>query len=220
MWRLLVDRVAVVALFGVLDTFLARDLTHEIALASSRVESALAMLMLVAHCVYFVFVTLMIILVWTRPPATERDRRFSSWFFSVLGTFGLSVTPLLPGGLVLFRTTAAMALVEAVVITSALTMALVTLAILGRCFSITPQARGLVVRGPYRIVRHPLYLCEAMSILAIGAASGTTSEMSVALAVLIIQVRRTQLEERVLSSAFPEYRHAFRGIRHLVPGIY
>ena len=38
--------------------------------------------------------------------------------------------------------------------------AMLSLATLGRCFAILPGARGVVVRGPYRIVRHPAYAGE------------------------------------------------------------
>lgn len=77
--------------------------------------------------------------------------------------------------------------------------------VLGRCFGVLPEARGLVVRGPYRLVRHPVYLGE------IGAAAGLVAGAPaarnlVALAVLVAaQLVRMRLEERALAQAFPEY---------------
>src|SRR5262249_37442947 len=38
---------------------------------------------------------------------------------------------------------------------------------LGRSFSILPQARGFASDGPYRFVRHPLYLAEQVTTFAI-----------------------------------------------------
>ncbi len=75
---------------------------------------------------------------------------------------------------------------------------------LGRAFSIMAQARRLVTTGPYAIVRHPLYLCEEITVL--GAA---LMHLSIA-AVLIVatqwmfQLRRMTNEEKVLGAAFPE----------------
>src|SRR4051794_3857031 len=76
---------------------------------------------------------------------------------------------------------------------------------LGRCFGVLPEARGLVTRGPYRVVRHPVYLGElgAAAGLVIGA---PVSRNLVAMAALIAaQIVRMRLEERALESAFPEY---------------
>jgi protein-S-isoprenylcysteine O-methyltransferase Ste14 len=39
-----------------------------------------------------------------------------------------------------------------------MTWQLVSKATLGRSFGLLPAARGLVTRGPYRVVRHPIYL--------------------------------------------------------------
>jgi protein-S-isoprenylcysteine O-methyltransferase Ste14 len=138
----------------------------------------------------------------------------------MLGTFGLTIAPMLPSGPVIFHSGTMGAFVESVVLVIAFSLALIALDTLGRSFSITPQARRLVARGPYCAVRHPLYLFEAMAILAITFASGTATMMIGAVIVLASQVRRAQLEERLLNKTFPEYEAAFRGVPRFLPGIY
>ena len=44
-----------------------------------------------------------------------------------------------------------------------ITWALYSLSYLGRRFSIVPEARGLVIDGPYRLARHPIYLGEILA---------------------------------------------------------
>ena len=82
---------------------------------------------------------------------------------------------------------------------------LVAALFLGRCFGILPEARGLVTAGPYRLVRHPVYLGEigACSGLAIAAAS--PANMLVLAALVAGQAVRMRLEERALTDAFPQY---------------
>ena len=76
---------------------------------------------------------------------------------------------------------------------------------LGRCFGILPEVRGLVTRGPYRYVRHPVYLGElgVLSGLVIGAP--TIWNATCAAAIVAAQVVRMGLEERALEAEFPAY---------------
>ena len=98
--------------------------------------------------------------------------------------------------------------------------AVVTLYQLGRSFSVMAESRHLAMSGPYRFVRHPLYLTEGIAIIGMFMqfASGWTALM---LAVQIaFQFRRIHNEESVLSAKFPEYAVYQRTTARLVPGIY
>src|SRR5438270_8715150 len=46
-------------------------------------------------------------------------------------------------------------------------MMLVTIRHLGRSFSLVPQARNVVQTGPYRWIKHPLYLSEEIVVLGV-----------------------------------------------------
>ena len=91
---------------------------------------------------------------------------------------------------------------------------------LNRSFSILPQARLLVLRGPYHFIRHPLYLAEAISI--IGVLINFLSLLALALfcVQLTCQFLRMNYEENVLRAAFPEYEAYRRRTARLLPGVY
>lgn len=76
---------------------------------------------------------------------------------------------------------------------------------LGRCFGILPEARGLVTSGPYRFVRHPVYVGEFLMYggLVLGAASARN--LAGAAVFVAAQSVRMRLEERALEREFPEY---------------
>src|SRR5438067_8535841 len=46
-------------------------------------------------------------------------------------------------------------------------MMLVTIRHLGKSFSLVPQARNVVQTGPYRWIKHPLYLSEEIAIVGV-----------------------------------------------------
>ena len=101
-----------------------------------------------------------------------------------------------------------------------LSFSIVSVLFLGRCFGVLPDVRGLVMRGPYRYVRHPLYLGELASVL--GIAIGSTRWMpAVAVWALCIglQLVRTRYEEDGLRAEFPEYGPYADRTKRLIPGV-
>ena len=91
---------------------------------------------------------------------------------------------------------------------------------LGTCFGVLPDVRGLVMRGPYRIVRHPLYLGELVS--ALGLVVGTSRPLPALLAwaaCVAVQIVRTRYEEEGLRAEFPEYEDYARRTSRLIPGV-
>jgi len=88
---------------------------------------------------------------------------------------------------------------------------------LGRCFAIFPAFRGVVARGPYRLVRHPAYMGELMMVAAcLWAAPGVIAGALGALIVPAIYTR-IRVEEALLAES-RDYRDYAGAVRwRLVP---
>jgi protein-S-isoprenylcysteine O-methyltransferase Ste14 len=81
----------------------------------------------------------------------------------------------------------------------------VTLSFLGRSLSVMPEARRLVSGGPYAIVRHPLYLCEILGVVAIVLQYRSSAAAALFSLIVVLQVARALWEETVLARAFPDF---------------
>jgi len=95
-------------------------------------------------------------------------------------------------------------------------------AALGSAWSLVPtadRATGLVTRGPYRLVRHPIYL--GLSLLALGEALafGSWPAAAVVLAAIVPTfVWRARAEERLLADMFGErHAHYRKQTRMMIP---
>jgi protein-S-isoprenylcysteine O-methyltransferase Ste14 len=163
------------------------------------------------------FLTLVVVLfiIRRRTPASSRARWLPG-LVALLGTFLLNVVAFLP--VEDSASTEALLASSAVVIVGTL-FTIWSLATLGRCFGLFPEARGLVMRGPYRMVRHPVYAGELVSALGLLLAKPHPLVLAVFVAFVALQYGRTIFEERALTEAFPdEYSSYRRQVPRLVPG--
>lgn len=77
---------------------------------------------------------------------------------------------------------------------------------LGTAFSIVPEARRLVQTGPYRWIRHPLYLAGFVIGLGLLMVSFSPPALGLFIAFTGCQCLRMEYEEEVLAEALPGYR--------------
>jgi len=76
---------------------------------------------------------------------------------------------------------------------------------LGRSFSIFAEARNLVTGGPYRYVRHPLYLGEMVAVWSYTLAYPSRWSLGVLFLFTALQCWRAGVEERKLLEHYPQY---------------
>jgi len=94
---------------------------------------------------------------------------------------------------------------------------------LGRNLSpfVCPKAGSVLLeRGPYRLVRHPIY--AGLCLLAFGWAFWVRGGLALgwALLLLILFDRKAALEERWLLRSFPGYADYRKRVRKLIPFLY
>jgi protein-S-isoprenylcysteine O-methyltransferase Ste14 len=152
------------------------------------------------------------ILVMRRPPPLRRSR--DPLAFAACGLAMLSVLAL--GGPTRDTTTALVLAGDAVAVLSCAWL-LVSVVVLGRCFGLLPEARGLVTRGPYRVIRHPVYLGEIGICCGLVLASPAVWNVALLGCFALAQAVRMRLEERALAAEFPQYARYAESTGRLLP---
>lgn len=162
--------------------------------------------------IFYVFVARMIM---TRPPAKAQADGLPPRIAAFVGSY-------LPWTISFFDTAGqrSLNLLSTACVLIGMIMMLVTIRHLGRAFSLVPQARSIVQTGPYRRIKHPLYLSE--EIVVLGVVLQHLSLVTVIVLVLHIgvQVCRILYEEDLLRRNCPEYS-SYEALRwRLVPYVW
>ena len=163
-----------------------------------------------------VFLVVLVVMFTVRHIPRRAAPGFYPRFAAVAGTF-LSV------GFVLLpprELSSALHLASLLLAIAGTGFAICAVLVLGRSISILPEARRLVTRGPYALVRHPLYLGEIVALA--GVALQYLSAWALLLLGLVsaFQLLRMKYEERVLFQIFPEYGDYMARTARLVPVVY
>jgi protein-S-isoprenylcysteine O-methyltransferase Ste14 len=91
---------------------------------------------------------------------------------------------------------------------------------LGRSFGIVPANRGVVIAGPYTLVRHPIYAGYLISHVAFLCAYPTGWNVAVLVVTDGALILRALCEERVLAADQTYQSYCRRVAWHLVPWLY
>lgn len=107
-----------------------------------------------------------------------------------------------------------------VLVTVAAVFSVTCLLTIGKRFGIRPALRGLVTRGPYSLVRHPLYLSYLIADIGYNLQVSNLASILLVLAAWASMVYRILSEERVLAgnASWPTYVASVR--YRLIPGVW
>lgn len=87
-------------------------------------------------------------------------------------------------------------------------------------FPDVPEDAEFVRRGPYKIIRHPMYASLLLATLPAVAATPTPLRMAAWIVLLIDILVKVQHEERLLTRAFTEYERYRQETKRLIPLVY
>lgn len=163
-----------------------------------------------------VFYVMIVVLLLVRAPSRSGTSSIAANGAAYLGTFA-------PFALVLQGETepptTEVALVSITLMVLGIGFSVYSVTYLGRSFGATPNARRLVTSGPYRLMRHPLYVGEAVALAGLVLGRLTGFSIAVLVVTLTVQCYRVLQEEKVLAEAFPEYASYMASTRRFIPGV-
>jgi len=197
--------------------FLQRAITG--VAASLALAAAILQVQVVLHgnvwhlgtVIFYFFIFVLFIL---RRPSRHASHSFRHWICALGGVFLPFLLALNPDhSTTLFW-------ISLPVQISGMVLSIVALSALGRSFGVIAAHRSIKTGGPYRLIRHPLYLGEALWFLSIVIQNLSWFNAALFCVQITCQLQRITEEESVLSQD-PAYKHYMSTVSYrLVPAIF
>ena len=205
-----------IAWYGFILTIQIPRIAQQVASFALATADAHALAGLASNLASQVFMFVLMLLMVLRRQPLGKASGFYPRFAAVAGTFLSIAIVLLPPR----ELSVQLHVVSTLLIVGGMAFALYAVLELGRSLSMLPEARRLVTGGPYSVIRHPVYLGEAVAL--VGVTLQFFSPWALALLALqcVFQLERMKNEELVLSRAFSDYRNYAARTARLVPGLY
>jgi protein-S-isoprenylcysteine O-methyltransferase Ste14 len=191
---------------GLLKLFAARD-EHSSLFFASAVAARLAVIM---------FLSLIVFIIIVRLPPVAKSSGIVPRLVALAGTCMPSFMTLFPRN----PESLAVNIASLTLIAIGFGLAVYGFSYLNRSASIMPEARRLVTGGPYRFLRHPVYVFEEIGVVGLVLPFASIWAILWLLLHAAFQFQRMKNEERVLSGAFPEYDAYARRTARVIPGLY
>lgn len=156
---------------------------------------------------------LVVVLLVFRRPSGKISQSPWDWFAGMAGSFLFLLVR--PGGSALAPDAVGFALQLCGIV-----FQLYGKACLGRSFGIVAANRGVVVKGPYRFVRHPIYLGYLVTHVGFLLSNCNLRNLAIYAVAYFFQFARIFAEERLLGDD-GRYREYLRSVRYrLIPGVF
>jgi protein-S-isoprenylcysteine O-methyltransferase Ste14 len=204
----LLGRVAASLWFVVLAILFAKGLTTTICALPMGDDNLILWAAVISRCCTLVFYVTLGGLILMRPRPLAQREGIMPLIVSFCGTYGVWLAPFLLGPFLL----------KPGEISPAFQIAAAGVTLFGSLSIIL--AVKFVIAGPYRLIRHPLYVAEEIALIGFLMQYAWYAALAFLILHIGFQIRRMMYEESILRAVFPDYDSYARRTARLIPGIW
>lgn len=207
------ERIVLIPIFTIV-LFLSSDALF--GQAGAPLDGLVGVLVRTYRVLLVTYNVLLVILLLARTDAKAASSSVLARMAAYAGTFG----PFLLGFAASSEVTPGLALVGVSLQAAGMAFVVYSLSVLRRSFGVAPQVRELVRHGPYRFIRHPLYVGEVVALTGAVLVGPSWQKLVILVVTAAIQVYRAIQEERLMSRHDEEYAQYMKVTSRFLPGVF